>query len=98
MRHKTFSTQVLRSPKPGRWNYVIWPESAAFFGTRGLVKVKATVDGLAFEISFLALGDGNHKLPIRGEILPAIGKNPGDTVTVTLLERLPPVRSRKTRR
>jgi hypothetical protein len=38
--------------------------------------------------AFMALGDGNHKLPVKAQILHAIGKAPGQTVNVTLLERL----------
>ena len=86
--NKSFRAQLLKSPKPGGWTYVIWPESAAFFGTRGLVKVKAAVDGHEFESAFMALGDGNHKLPVKAEVLKAIGKAPGDIVRIELLERI----------
>jgi hypothetical protein len=84
-----FSATLHKSPAKGGHTYVIWPESAAFFGTRGLVKVAGTIDGVPFRSSFMALGDGNHKLPVKADILKAIQKAPGQSIEVTLQERLP---------
>jgi hypothetical protein len=83
-----FAAVVEKSPAKGGWSYVVMPGSADFFGTRGLVKVRGTVDGEPFTGAFMALGDGRHKLALTAALRRKINKAPGDTVSVHLAERL----------
>jgi hypothetical protein len=67
--------------------YVEFPYDArALFG-KGRVKVHATFDGEAYDGSLVRMGTPGHIIGLKREIRQKIGKQPGDTVLVTIQER-----------
>lgn len=67
--------------------YVEFPyDVKEVFGVGGIIKVKATFDGYVYRGALANMGTGCHIIGITQAIRKAIGKEPGDTVEVTVEE------------
>jgi hypothetical protein len=85
---REFSAELQKGANKGAWTCVVMDDVPQLFGTRGLVKIRGSIDGEPFESALMAQGDGTHRLPVKAAIQKAIGKAAGDTVTVRLDERI----------
>ena len=83
--HQTFTATI---EVRGNWACVTWPGSVAFFGSPRPVKVRGTMNGIAFQTTFLPWGDGTQFLPVSKKLLKAMQTHPGDSIEVYLEERL----------
>ena len=54
---------------------------------RGRVKVRALFDGVPYDGSLVGMGTPGHIIGLRKDIRAQIGKQPGDTVRVSIQER-----------
>lgn len=67
--------------------YIDFPfDVRAEFG-KGRVKVHATFDGAPYDGSLVRMKTPCHIIGVRKEIRAQIGKQPGDTIHVTIQER-----------
>ena len=66
--------------------YVEFPYDARLEFGRGRVKVLATFDGHPCQGSLVRMGTAGHIIGIRKDIRRKIGRQPGDTIRVTIQE------------
>ena len=85
---REFDARLQRGENPGAWTCVVMDDVLQLFGTRGLVKIRGTIDGEPFTGALMAQGDGTHRLPIKASLRKVIGKNAGDTVRVRIDGRI----------
>ena len=67
--------------------YVEFPFDVRKEFGRGRVKVHATFDGVPYDGSLVRMKTPGHIIGVRKYIRECIGKQPGDTVHVTIRER-----------
>jgi len=85
---KEFDAPLEKGDNPGAWTCVVIDDVQELFGTRGLVKIRAVIDGEPFTGALMAQGDGTHRLPVRSALRTTIGKQAGDTVHIRIDERI----------
>lgn len=83
-----FDARIVKEPDSGGAYVMIPFDVKAVYG-KSRVKVHATFDGHAYDGSLVKTGPEAHALGLRQDIRAAIGKQPGDTVRVTLELREP---------
>jgi hypothetical protein len=84
---KEFDAPLEKGDNPGAWTCVVLDDVQKLFGTRGLVKIRGTIDDVPFDGALMAQGDGTHRLPVKATLRKAIGKEAGDTVHVCIDEQ-----------
>ena len=66
--------------------YIEFPYDVRQEFGKGRVKVEATFDGYPYSGSLVKMGTDCHIIGIRKDIRKAIGKQPGDSISVTIRE------------
>ena len=88
MNRETYSFDAVIRKVPdidGAYVEIPFDVQAAFGKAR--VKVLATFDGVPYNGSLVRMGTPGHIIGVRKDIRAKLGKQPGDTVHVTVQER-----------
>lgn len=73
---------IVRDDHKGGWTYVLLPGSKEALGTGKAVRVAGEVDDVPIAATLLPFGGGTHILPLKQQIITALGKGDGDRITV----------------
>ena len=85
MTGKSFQFEAEIQAGDGGGAFVFFPfDMQESFGTRGKVPVEGTIDGVPYRGKLLKYGFPQHVLGVLKSLRTEIGKEPGDTVAITL--------------
>jgi hypothetical protein len=80
-----FSAKLTRPTGTGTWTFALVPKAtAAAAGFRARLRVKGTIDGVAFRSALIPRGGGEVFVIVNTETRARIGKTSGDTVRLEL--------------
>jgi hypothetical protein len=83
-----FETTIGVDVKGETWSCVEIPDSVAFFGSGKSARVNATIDDVTLEnVGTLPTGAGGHMVSLNAKVRKALGKDVGDSVSVTITKR-----------
>ncbi|HCB63232.1 MAG: antitermination protein NusB [Bacteroidetes bacterium GWF2_43_63] len=86
MKEYRFTTKIIKNPTVDS-GYIEFPYDAEKeFGRKGQIKVKAYFDGFEYRGSLVRMGHPCHIIGLNKKVRDAIGKGPGDTVDVVIME------------
>jgi hypothetical protein len=85
MAKKTFQAKLERPPGAGTWTFVTVPFNVQTeFKEKGQVRVKGTVNSVAFRSSLMPHGNGKHFLVVNRSIREQAGVRAGDMVKAVI--------------
>lgn len=83
-----FTTTIGVEVKGETWSCVEIPGSTELFGTGRTVRVDARVDDVTLEdVGAMPTGTGGHMVSLSAKVRKRLGKDIGDSVTVTVTQR-----------
>lgn len=86
MKEYRFTATIIKNPTVDS-GYIEFPYDAEKeFGRKGQIKVKAYFDGFEYRGSLVRMGHPCHIIGLNKKVRDAIGKGPGDTVDVLIIE------------
>ena len=85
MKQFKFKARINKPEGIGTWHYANIPiDVEKEFGTKGQVKVKATLNGKVFYNSLMPHANGKHFIVLKDQIRNQAGVRIGDTVNITI--------------
>ncbi len=85
---KQFTTTIGVEVKGETWSCVEVPRSTELFGTGRTVRVDVRVDDVTLEdVGAMPTGTGGHMVSLSAKVRKRLGKDIGDSVTVTVTQR-----------